>query len=100
LKDRRQFGAGGSHPLEFVERDDELARTLPALLDQAERGGPVRGGLIGQQRLAQREGGGAQKLSDLQLGRGDLSRDIQGWLAGQELDEQFALAHTTPAIDR
>jgi len=48
LEHGRQFRAGGGQPLEFVERNDEFARSLPALLDEAEGGGPVRGGVTGQ----------------------------------------------------
>lgn len=59
----------------------------------------LRGRVISQQRLAQREGGGAEKLTDLQLRGSDFAGEVDGRLAAQKLDQQLALAHVAPAID-
>src|SRR6185295_16366154 len=52
------------------------------------------------ERLVQGDRGQLQELADLQGGRGLLAQEVDPRTILQELEDQLALAHPSPAIDR
>ena len=103
LQRREQTGAGRRDPLEFVQGQDELGtrmgrRPLPG--DGAQRLPPVAGAQLRQQRHVERAARLGQELAHLQPGRRLLPQVVHAGLAGQEPQDELALADPPPAVDR
>lgn len=99
MNDTRQFGTALGGPLEFVERDEQFARALPAFVDEAEGFGPGLDGDLGEEWFVEGDGGELEKLPALERCGPLLAHVVDGGLTDSELDDEAALAGAPPAVN-
>ena len=99
MNDTGQFGTALGGPLEFVERDEEFARALPAFVDEAEGFGPSLDGDLGEERFVEGDSGELEKLPALERCGPLLAHVVDGGLADSELDDEAALAGAAAAVN-
>ena len=103
LQLRDQARTGGGDPLKLVEGQHQLGPRVgagPLLGHGAQRLLPAGYAQLREQRHAERAGGLGQKLPHLQRRRRLLAQVVDAARARHELENQLALAHPAPPVDR